>query len=223
MTLPNFFCDHRCWRCSLSATCPVPALATDAWTTPSDRVAAVIRASLIVTMEAAMKFAESSGDQVDEPLSVDVATGRSPYDFATDALVMDAAEYAKRTVLVARRWAATAAAVSIEEMCLSIASKIYRAVSGEYETSDVQSDANGSAKVALMLIDESLNAWRQMETDWPAAERTPGNVVMPLAFLHSSMEHLRRLREALVLRFPDAPEFVRPGFDDAESGGEDGQ
>jgi hypothetical protein len=49
-------------------------------------------------------------------------------------------------------------------MCVTIASKVFRAVSSaldlDFDPADVQSDANGSAKVALLLIAESRQAWQ---------------------------------------------------------------
>lgn len=106
------------------------------------------------------------------------------------------------------------AADRLEETCITVASKIHRAVSSAFSSGDaetnVQNDANGSAKVALLLIEESRQAWRVL--------MRPGFAVgngAPAGFI----ETLDRLEAGLHARFPRALEFVRPGFDTgAESG-----
>ena len=104
-----------------------------------------------------------------------------------------------------------AAATRIQETCLTIASKTYRAISGVdddwSDASDVQSDANGSAKVARLLIDDARRAWRVlMEAGRAAADGVPAR----LAAVLDELDH------DVAARFPNAMEFVRPGFDDAQ-------
>ena len=96
----------------------------------------------------------------------------------------------------------------LEEMCATIASKIFRAVTGTFnigaDPGEVQSDANGSAKVALLLIEESRQAWRDL--------MQPGRAVadgLPARFV----DMLDHIETGLLQRFPRAFEFVRPGFD----------
>ena len=93
-------------------------------------------------------------------------------------------------------------------MCATIASKIFRAVSGSFnigaDPQDVQSDANGSAKVALLLIEESRQAWRDL--------MQPGRAVadgLPARFVAM----LDAIETGVLQRFPRAFEFIRPGFD----------
>src|SRR6187455_2189844 len=54
----HYFCDHRCWRCGLTDRCAVfdrlsqsPPPPRKTHTTPTNRVAAALAASLEVTME----------------------------------------------------------------------------------------------------------------------------------------------------------------------------
>ena len=88
-----------------------------------------------------------------------------------------------------------------------IAVKTMRALSGRREEveDDPESvkDSDGSAKVALIGIDRSIAAWRLMQLSLP--ERAES--IVPLIL------HLEKLRQSLEQHFPDARDFVRPGFD----------
>jgi hypothetical protein len=66
----------------------------------------------------------------------------------------------------------------------------------------VQSDWNGSAKVALISIERSETAWTLVasETADEAASAIAG--------------HLATVRRVMQTEFPRAGEFRRPGFDD---------
>jgi hypothetical protein len=95
-----------------------------------------------------------------------------------------------------------------------IAVKTMRALSGrreeleeDPEILDFPKDSDGSAKVALIGIDRSMAAWRLMQLCLP--DRA-GSIV-PLILL------LERLRLRLEKGFPEAREFVRPGFDERVS------
>ncbi len=72
----------------------------------------------------------------------------------------------------------------------------------DVEVDSLQNDTNGSAKVALIGIDRSLLAWRQLQRRWPSSAT--------LAVMRDSLESLRQLVEA---EFPDARRFLRVGFD----------
>ena len=90
-----------------------------------------------------------------------------------------------------------------------ISAKIRRAICGQadgWESPDgVQTDHNGSAKVALLGIAESRAAWGVlMEAGKATADGVPAQAVRILDELD------RNLRT----RFPRATEFVRPGFDE---------
>ena len=65
-------------------------------------------------------------------------------------------------------------------------------------------DSDGSAKVALVGIDRSISAWRLMQLAVP--ERSES--IVPLIL------QLERLRRRAEKEFPDAREFMRPGFDE---------
>ena len=94
--------------------------------------------------------------------------------------------------------------------CYLIHVKIMRALNGRdenpagawFEKSAVQSDWNGSAKVALLSIQRSEPAWRTIAT----ATRDEAATVLATALAHLHQEMNRE--------FPRAMEFRRPGFDD---------
>jgi hypothetical protein len=69
-------------------------------------------------------------------------------------------------------------------------------------------DANGSAKIALIGIDRSIAAWEVLVN---AAPRHRGAMSKLLA-------QLTGLRQAAEETFPQARAFVRPGFDEMQSG-----
>jgi len=69
---------------------------------------------------------------------------------------------------------------------------------------DFPKDSDGSAKVALLGIDRSISAWRIIQLCVP--ERA--ELVIPLIL------QLEQLRQATEKKFPDARDFIRPGFDE---------
>ena len=89
-----------------------------------------------------------------------------------------------------------------------IAVKTMRALSARIdETADFTpdlKDSDGSAKVALIGIDRSIAAWRLVQLS--LAERTTS--IVPLIL------QLERLRQRIEMVFPEARDFVRPGFDE---------
>jgi len=94
--------------------------------------------------------------------------------------------------------------------------KLHRAMDGhdrferhEEESDDgrIQNDWNGSAKVAILSIRRSLDAWT-------ALANALGDAAA--ASLADALGHLHR---AVIDQFPDAMKFVRPGFDDSDAAG----
>ena len=91
--------------------------------------------------------------------------------------------------------------------------KIKRALNGRdeyphgapFEKSAIQSDWNGSAKVAMISIQRSERAWRVVA----AAKGDEAATVLAAS--------LERLRQEMTREFPRAMEFRRPGFDDPKS------
>lgn len=65
-------------------------------------------------------------------------------------------------------------------------------------------DSDGSAKVALVGVDRSIQAWARM---WKMHFPEEEDVFLPV------LGHLERIRGQIEEAFPDARAFVRPGFD----------
>ncbi|HEX6716793.1 MAG TPA: hypothetical protein VF088_06760 [Pyrinomonadaceae bacterium] len=91
-----------------------------------------------------------------------------------------------------------------------IAVKTMRALSGrkeelegDFEIAEFPKDSDGSAKVALIGIDRSIAAWRWMQLSLPDRSETIVSLILQLA----------RLQQQLEKSFPEARNFIRPGFD----------
>lgn len=92
-----------------------------------------------------------------------------------------------------------------------IAVKIMRALScrsdgweDDPSMSEFPKDSDGSAKVALVGMDRSIAAWRWMQLFLPDR----ADSIVPLIL------QLERLRQRVEVSFPEARNFVRPGFDE---------
>ena len=98
--------------------------------------------------------------------------------------------------------------------CFFISGKLHRALVGRHEAEHylthkddpIQSDWNGSAKVALLSIDRSIVGWDVL------ARATNDPDAAGIA------EHLRDMRTQVEAAFPAACKFQRPGFDDTALG-----
>jgi hypothetical protein len=94
----------------------------------------------------------------------------------------------------------------IEWYHIFIAAKIERALcirDEEIEPDPIQNDNNGSAKLALLGIKNSLSAWTNFINNESPYEDDALKISLLLCKLKAAVEH----------RFPDAEKFLRPGFD----------
>ncbi len=66
-----------------------------------------------------------------------------------------------------------------------------------------QSDANGSAKIAMMAAQRSMGAWEVVRRHWPDQQGT----------ISGFIRQINQFRHLMEQHFPDWPTFVRPGFD----------
>ncbi|MGD2185149.1 MAG: hypothetical protein PVI71_03435 [Desulfobacterales bacterium] len=87
--------------------------------------------------------------------------------------------------------------------------KLMRSVHGTLgDTPDISEefpkDSDGSAKVALIAVDRSMAAWGRMYDYFPAHQDQ----------ILAIIEHLDRLRKRVEKIFPQARNFIRPGFDE---------
>lgn len=79
-----------------------------------------------------------------------------------------------------------------------------RTLKGWEESNGLQNDCDGSAKIALLAIERSMESWKNILNEFPTLEDDC------LSFLAA----LQQLQEAILREFPNAPHFVRPGFDE---------
>lgn len=91
-----------------------------------------------------------------------------------------------------------------------ISVKIHRVLSGrsedreEWPDDDMTSDADGSAKIALIAIDRSIGAWGALNNEFPEQQDETLNILVLLD----------RFRKSLESEFPADRAFIRPGFDE---------
>jgi len=186
---------------------------------PGARVASVLAASLDVTIQEAIMLAAADANEADAAPVPDASaarqfaamTGPGASDTATaaaaamrgrlfraesDPLVQAGADYARTAMAFAPTLPPSDTRDRIEETACTVASKLFRAVTSgdDNDPADPQSDANGSAKVALLVIAESREAWAAL-----------GGTAFVTA--------LDALAVEVRVRFPLALQFVRPGFD----------
>lgn len=95
---------------------------------------------------------------------------------------------------------------------LLIAAKTHRAVSGlataaddDWDEDEVQNDGNGSAKLCRLVLAESRDAWESfMHAEHAVADGVPAAMI----------KRLDDLDAQLARKFPQAMQFIRPGFDE---------
>ena len=222
------YCDRRCPQCPFNERCLSFLDNRDLEAERNEPLAATIERSLQRTIEFLREVAEREGFDLSAGLqaapaaaAVDavnaIKNGRD--DHGNDPLALLAREYAGMThpvmqalepVLALRGDAdLIEAADTIRWFSTMIASKICRAIAsranGWGDPNDVQSDANGSAKVAHLAIAESRRAWTVlMEAGKATADGVPARAT----------QMLDDMDVQLAERFPLAMDFVRPGFDE---------
>lgn len=220
------YCDRRCDRCRFAERCLSHLEAREHPSPPSEHpgtaIGAVVGGSIGRALEMVRIIAERQGldfrvtpeDRARQERECEAQERRT----LTDPLVALSRQYALTTWPITRAlWpivmergdeGIVEALETIERLCTSVSSKVYRAVRGttepDFDATDLQSDPNGSAKIARLIIDESCRAWRVlMEIGRATADGVPARLV----------RMLDDLDVGVAARFPRAMEFIRPGFD----------
>lgn len=209
------YCDMRCERCPVSGRCLLFAarrLRSPAGSEKDDEEARVMDA-----MELARAVIEESGP-AEKPIArldlalCDVATAPRepalghPLEYLARHYGIQAGEFLRplQSDADGRMPRGSPLEVVAWDHFL-IAAKIYRALVSQHgaavEAPELLTDALGSAKIALIMIDRSLAAWHTIaSTDEDAR-------------IGGLIELLEALRTGVELRFPDARAFRRPGLD----------
>ncbi len=218
------YCDRWCMRCEFKGRCSVNAVTSafivdeqefsysDAWKEGLEPGFGEVVESFRKKMDDleinAREMSEGEGFQVveRENLAMNI----------DDRGLLRVGEYYSRLVL---EWMRDTGYDTIEEMigdsCVFnvimmqssfIPVKMYRSllISDDMEDEDpIQNDRNGSAKVLMYVVEESLQAWIWVHMFRPELK----DIAMQRAML------LMDLRSELKAKFPHAEKFIRPGFD----------
>ena len=234
------YCDRWCERCSFTARCAVYAVdEADRDNDPSSRdlnnAAFWEKLAMIFeeTKEMISEWAEKNGVDLSEaalagteelleqrreetrlhPLAkaaekyafdvtewfdkdspqVEVISDESPRSRDTETNESDIADFAEVIL-----WYQFFIAVKLKRGLMS------RIDEDDYLAEDDQRDSDGSVKVALMGIDRSISAWRLLCDLRP--EKTDS--------IHWLLVQLENLRTGMEKEFPNARDFIRPGFDE---------
>jgi hypothetical protein len=83
--------------------------------------------------------------------------------------------------------------------------KVTRAFGSVEYRQDIQSDANGSAKIGMIAVQRSLDAWVVFDQNFNDKKLK----------INKLTKKLQQLKDYLSQFFPDWKQFHRPGFDDA--------
>ena len=231
------YCDRWCERCPLSARCLLYATEQeDDDNSPENRdiqneafwrkLSAIFQETREMVMEWAQEAGVELADLSDEdelklrrkqrqadshPLA---RAGKKYANAASDWFrefdrVVEISDLAKTEADIEEAERLVDAREIIHWYQYQIAVKSIRALSSrsdelEGEPGEFSTDSDGSAKVALLGIDRSIAAWRLMQLSVPDR----ADSIVPLIL------QLETLRYRLERKFPNARDFVRPGFDE---------
>ena len=219
------YCDSRCHRCPFNDRCLTYLETCETEAQGADRtdstIVELLGTSLQRSLEVITEVARRRGIDLDglAELARAGSIDDEPDPHRQDPLVVQAQEYGHLAWRITNALAPVVevrgdplvvdAVETIGWFSSLVSAKIYRAVSGQADRSDadedIQTDHDGSAKVALIGIAESRAAWAVlMEQGKATADGVPAQAV----------RMLDALDEAVRARFPLALDFVRPGFDE---------
>lgn len=225
------YCDRWCERCPFTARCRVAEAEQETTDEERDitneafwhRLAANFAAAQIMLLEKAEEF----GVDLNAISEEEYASHRDREDeiVKNDALTRFAEKYrqdAQKTLEAKNEWLIFSALdETAQEEMLSIiywyqffiSAKIQRGLSGildfdgnldEEQLNDAQADANGSIKIALIAVTRSLMAWTALMTN------ENSQTISPFISL------LEIIKQTAAKKFPNAKNFIRPGFDEIE-------
>ena len=216
------YCDRRCARCRFNERCF--AFNEEARESRGDEdIVDVASRSLNRSVRLLRAYAEREGlDLEADPGGIEGEPARAEVE--QDPLVGAAHEYAIESgqllnALATQLDAGGAVDVrdavdSLQWLSTMIGPKIHRAFACQRDATwpadhPTQNDSHGSAKIARLMIADSLAAWRVVNEIGRAALDSP---------TRSLAARLERIDHDLATRIPRAMEFVRPGFDEPVPG-----
>lgn len=226
------FCDRWCERCSFTARCEVfareQAYNLEDSIDPMGDALKVVAESFAEAKEMLIEHAEEMGIDLDEAMNdpdVDATIERTRHNTESQPAVELAKQYSLETRHILDKpeeWAGypeedpkiLEMLEVIQYYLFSVAVKVhssYHAVldidgnEDPEELSNTQSYANGTAKVTLMLIERSISSWNYLMNESNA------HLLQPV------VARLETIKQMLEEKFPNAREFMRPGFDEIET------
>lgn len=188
------------------------------WTEPEDNTPGVEAEKPEIEMEFPEDLDEELLNERDDFFSSDQKAGRHPmaelaYDYSMSTLKW----FHKRNRELDRRFTAQIAHGNVDEIMnadeimqwyqMLIYTKLKRALTGYYEMEDFEDagfDMNGSAKVALIGLDRSIDAATILMRHIKAEREQ----------LKKFRDQLEKIRNMAEETFPNAREFIRPGLDE---------
>jgi hypothetical protein len=229
------YCDRWCERCTLTSRCRVYGQTRQARSEQQDTNSQEFWDSFADSLVRAIKIISAKADALGIDLSMSDEQGRKyqeemekvDEEISKKRLMPLCKQYVKQVRAFMEAWpleSIYAGYTGQQLQTLSdgyevimwyhflIETKIYRALYGRLttdamlETEDLDSpkDSDGSAKIALISIDRSVAAWMSVYDLLPSAED-------PCLSLLTLLQQIKTLTEQ---EFPDAYDFVRPGFDE---------
>lgn len=224
------YCDRWCERCEFTLRCTVFAMEAESELSASDNpmgdALRTVAQSLADAKQMLIEKAEEFGIDVEVALTdPEIEESMERQRAAVEGF--EAVELAKQYALAGRHvfdatkeWLADADDPMSNEMLeilhwyvFFIAAKIHRGYHGIIdldgdedweELQDTQSDANGSIKIALIAIERSILAWTYL------LSKDNGKIIRP------QIELLKKIMSLVETKFPNARNFIRPGFDEIE-------
>jgi len=214
------YCDRWCERCNFTDKCRNYAFNEDApppegpqlW----DYLSNVFKATKLMLEESIEKMGIDP-EEIDKMISSEEPDPcNNPLYLKTHKHAVEIEEWLKNNLVGLRTSASgldsehqsriNEVLEIIQWYNLFIPAKISRALSGihEDETGDIQTDSNGSAKICLIALDRSIAAWSVLMNDLHEHQDRILSILINLAEIRKQTEHV----------FPNARNFVRPGFDE---------
>ncbi len=214
------YCDRWCETCAFTSHCRVFADAARAEAAGDPNMKALVDAPPLPedvrpTPAWMQELIDELNEAADEAMARDEPKSLRPEFSGDHERLNDAAHhYARR----AHEWLSARDGLSIDDPSdpravvgwfhALIAAKVYRALAGVADDEpEAQSDADGSAKVALLGIDRSRAAWTAIARTGAAAADEVAPFLADLAALAEQIERV----------FPHARAFIRPAFDEPDA------
>ena len=210
------YCDRWCERCPLTARCGLFADKAErdferAYGPLTEPKVVRERRKLEAALDAVSADAETFADAAPEvgpvghlPRDLETADSPDPEVVARGAELRALVSALKRSDDQTARLALE----TIERFAIFVPMKMFRALSqlAEEGPGDLQSDANGSGKAALLGLERMEAAWRTLIDAHHVKPRDAAPFLAEIA----------RLQRNLLRALPHARAFIRPGFDEPD-------